>query len=949
MLDVDPSRCKLNASIFSFTTFLSDAHGGYEKSSGGSRVYKRQFPIGSEPDGKGIFHSTTFDGTRYPTIAYVYQEIQSRDWVCVATTGASDGQVRGLMPNQDAQPCVFPIAKAGVLPRAQSSELQISSVDINGNGKGGWFLSSCVNDLYSVCPVYNESETSDMLLSARDPIGMKTTLDYLPLSDPRVYRSGVSWDDLRELPNVEERAVIASQTMVVSRIDQSNDALINGLAWYSSISKGYSAAKIDYTGRGWLGFAHITSAERVSGKVTVETYDQAWPTSKLLRQTDIYGPKITVTSISAAVEANRSAFSQMEQSELAKREVLTYQVRSNDINKWRTYAVHEIDKETTIYDDGKQWPGTSGLEHGYTADGNLEYEASWQKNVLTGTREYQLWTRYSYTKIGNVIALPTRKKITTLAENKNMDSFEKGDVTLTRFTYEEDSPKVKLIEDWSSDHDTFVSKKFLHDEYNNQVEMLDAAGLKTSVTFDTSFPSFPVLSMQSSTDIGLATMSVYDVRHGTSIASYGADGAIKIVRLDGFGRTIESRAPVSEGGGTVGWTDEYTAHAPGMQKALTTVQTETQVKIDYQQHTTNSGLRLLIKESKSFADANGLITTTISEVLDCDERVRIRREANGNFEPVWTYFEYDHAGNTISRSMPTHLSTVGPNLDGFDWKPDPENTIRATFDVLDRPQLQYRPKSKATISATLTSTTYACGGCECTSLTRPCSAAGQVVTEELLAKTYHLFATIGGKAQLVRDSDNSNLTTKYGYDPAGRLTSLIDAAGNVETRTYNNAGQLLSIDNIYQNLLRDKQKPAVRFEYDLMGRMMKKTNAMEEVTTFQYDSKGRLTRRCGGDGRTTVREYDVPSVGLGRLASVNVSQPGSESPESTQQFRYDQRGNVIEGTLSVGSFTKLVTSYRYNLQNQMIEKTYPDLSVLHTKYSGKLLEQVKLTSPDGEG
>ena len=82
---------------------------------------------------------------------------------------------------------------------------------------------------------------------------------------------------------------------------------------------------------------------------------------------------------------------------------------------------------------------------------------------------------------------------------------------------------------------------------------------------------------------------------------------------------------------------------------------------------------------------------------------------------------------------------------------------------------------------------------------------------------------------------------------------------------------------------------------------------------------------------------------------MNVSQPGSESPESTQQFRYDQRGNVIEGTLSVGSFTKLVTSYRYNLQNQMIEKTYPDLSVLHTKYSGKLLEQVKLTSPDGEG
>jgi RHS repeat-associated protein len=127
-------------------------------------------------------------------------------------------------------------------------------------------------------------------------------------------------------------------------------------------------------------------------------------------------------------------------------------------------------------------------------------------------------------------------------------------------------------------------------------------------------------------------------------------------------------------------------------------------------------------------------------------------------------------------------------------------------------------------------------------------------------------------------------TTSYGYDQAGNLlqTTLPAANGYVETRTYDRAGRLVSVDN------------------------SKDGTALSDYT-YTLDPVGDPTTVTGSDGTATY-EYDARD----RLTSVcyQTSCPGPDDPFI--RYSYDDVGNRLSETRPDGT-----TNYSYNADDEL--------------------------------
>lgn len=98
--------------------------------------------------------------------------------------------------------------------------------------------------------------------------------------------------------------------------------------------------------------------------------------------------------------------------------------------------------------------------------------------------------------------------------------------------------------------------------------------------------------------------------------------------------------------------------------------------------------------------------------------------------------------------------------------------------------------------------------------------------------------------------------TGYGYDPAGRVTRVTDALGQITQSTYDRAGQALQVDW--------PDGGHTTTAYDLAGRPIKYTDARGKVYSSEYDLAGNLTKTTNPDLKTETRTYD----NVGRLKTV---------------------------------------------------------------------------------
>jgi RHS repeat-associated protein len=209
-------------------------------------------------------------------------------------------------------------------------------------------------------------------------------------------------------------------------------------------------------------------------------------------------------------------------------------------------------------------------------------------------------------------------------------------------------------------------------------------------------------------------------------------------------------------------------------------------------------------------------------------------------------------------------------------------------------------------------------------------------------------------SRLVAVTDAKGRVTRYEYDPLDRLTAVVqnylpgepaDHETNVRTEyVYDPVSNLKEIV--------DANGQVTRFYYDLLDRLAREVNPLDNVWRYQYDPVGNLTRRVDANGAITDYTYDADDL------LTEIAYPDG----SSVRFAYDENHNQIEMAEWLGTTTntydeldRLTASsnhlgqrvgYAYDPASNRTAVIYPDDRIVRTEYDATNYP-VRVVDPDG--
>lgn len=179
------------------------------------------------------------------------------------------------------------------------------------------------------------------------------------------------------------------------------------------------------------------------------------------------------------------------------------------------------------------------------------------------------------------------------------------------------------------------------------------------------------------------------------------------------------------------------------------------------------------------------------------------------------------------------------------------------------------------------------------------NAAGQITTDVRYATRVDTSSWFNGTSvvpaslAVIRPATTvGDRSTAFGYDGAGRRTTITDAANVASTTTYDGVGRVVRTQT------GDRY---TRFFYDKDGRLLAKLDAEGYLTQYAYDQAGQLRQTLRYAGQTTAGLRDA-----GTLPQLLASLPDT-SGLSSWVF-YDSAGRKV-GEVSEQQY---VTAYVYN-------------------------------------
>ncbi|MGM9486050.1 hypothetical protein [Ideonella sp. YS5] len=275
-----------------------------------------------------------------------------------------------------------------------------------------------------------------------------------------------------------------------------------------------------------------------------------------------------------------------------------------------------------------------------------------------------------------------------------------------------------------------------------------------------------------------------------------------------------------------------------------------------------------------------------------------------NFEGTSTSYEYDAAGRLTT-------TTVGAN------RSDPRAT-RVRYDEWGRKTRELSANSAAKIKADTT--------------------ADQL---EALWNAEAVQYGYDSAGRLTSVTDANKHTTLYYYDEDGRLNYTVNALGEVEQKQYNTLGQLTATVRYDQRISRTGLSGGL-VNTDLTGRIVANA-AKDSKTGYQYDGAGRLIFGTAADGATTQYHYNA----FGEVDERWVPWKGGTDINLDKRHdlqKFDRRGQLVSTVTDADAATPSSASTRYDAFGRAIESTDPNGQKRQFSYD-RLGRQVEVIDP----
>ncbi|MEO8034319.1 MAG: DUF6531 domain-containing protein, partial [Acidobacteriota bacterium] len=194
---------------------------------------------------------------------------------------------------------------------------------------------------------------------------------------------------------------------------------------------------------------------------------------------------------------------------------------------------------------------------------------------------------------------------------------------------------------------------------------------------------------------------------------------------------------------------------------------------------------------------------------------------------------------------------------------------------------------------------------------------------------------------------NSGKGVTFVRDPQGRITTVTDPAGNVQTYGYDSAGDLIThtdretnattfsyfaapahhLNEIHDPLgrtpIRNDYYPdgriqrhtdafgkTIEYAHDVAGRQEEVLDREGNLRVLHYDNRGNVTKEVQADGKQILRTFDTRN---NRLSETEPHDPSNSTPPKSA-WTYDTRDNVLSQEDALSNKTE----YTYNARNQML-------------------------------
>lgn len=172
--------------------------------------------------------------------------------------------------------------------------------------------------------------------------------------------------------------------------------------------------------------------------------------------------------------------------------------------------------------------------------------------------------------------------------------------------------------------------------------------------------------------------------------------------------------------------------------------------------------------------------------------------------------------------------------------------------------------------------------------------------------------------------------TAYEYDEHFNVVKKTDALGNITNYTYDGSGNRLSMTDVlgtetytYNSLSEmltrtDRMGGVTTNTYDAAGNLLTTKDALNKVTTLTYNANAQPLTVKDALNQTTTLTYDAQS----RLTQIK------DANNKTTNYGYDARARLTGVTNAISE----TTSFQYDLNNRLKKATFPDANFVSYIY-----------------